>query len=113
MDPDALKQVLVPLALFASVVACFKFVFDGMVRYRLAKDGVSPEQLGALLAGEGGLRRQSALRWGITLLAAGAALGLNQALGWQQLGAGGIGLLCAAAGLAQIVYYVITRQPRA
>lgn len=107
---DGLVQLLVPLALFASlaftVVGVTKLVTDSRVRRRLIEANASPDTAAAVLAplpADPGLL--GALKWGLVTLAVGVALIVVQFLPYRpdEPIALGVVLVFAAAGL--LAYY--------
>ncbi len=102
------KGIVVPLALFCSVVYALKLLVDARMRYLFWKGGSTPEAVAALFAGEERLRRQGALRLGVVALALGAGLLLADAIGMPLFSAGGLAVLLVALGLGNIAAFVCT-----
>lgn len=111
MDPVILKQVLVPIVLFLSVLSAFKFAVDALLRYRFLKEGVDEHQRDRMLAAETQARRLSAMRWGLFLVAIGLGLGLISLLKLTGDDVASFAILAIAAGLAQLVFHRVSQTP--
>lgn len=109
------KGIVVPLALFFSVVYALKLLVDARLRYLFWKGGSTPEAVSALFAGEERLRRQGGLRLGIVSLTLGGALLAVQLVGVPLLSVGGLAALLLALGLGNIAAFVcaeaLSRRP--
>lgn len=104
------KQIVVPLALFASITIAFKAVLDTISRYRILKEGLSPPLLAELLQHDARQRHLASLRWGIFLVAIGLAFALLEALNWTRPTAGSVAVLAVAAGAAHLLYFRLSRR---
>ncbi|WP_313920591.1 hypothetical protein [Tahibacter sp.] len=101
-------RMLVPIALFGSVVYVIKLLIDARMRILLLRAG-DPEELRALLQAEAVQRRHASLRSGITLTMLALGFALIQLLGWDDITPGAIAVLAAAVGLGNFGYYALTR----
>lgn len=110
MELLLVKQIIVPLALFASITIAFKAVLDTISRYRMLKEGVSSPLLAELLQHDARQRRLTSLRWGIFLVAVGLAFALLEALDWTQPNAGSFALLAIATGAGQLLYFRLSQR---
>jgi hypothetical protein len=102
------KSIVVPLALFFSVVYALKLLVDARMRYLYWKGGSSPETVAAMFAGEERLRRLGALRWGVVAFTLGAVLLLADTTGLKLFSAGGLAVLLVALGLGNIAAFACT-----
>lgn len=102
-------RVLVPIALFGSVVYVIKLLIDARMRILLLRAG-DPEELRSLLQAEAIQRRHASLRSGITLGMLALGFALIQLLGWNDITPGAIAVLAAAASLGNLGYYALTRR---
>jgi hypothetical protein len=103
------KGIVVPLALFFSVVYALKLLVDARLRYLFWKGGSSAEAVAALFAGEERLRREGALRLGVVALAVGGGLLLADATGAALLSTAGVAMLLLALGVGNIAAYVVAQ----
>lgn len=109
MEPSALKEVLISIALFGSVAFMWWTMLEAVVRYRILKEGTSESLLAGMIAGDARRRRQASLRWGLVLVAVGLVLLLLHALDGRIDSPSGIGALLLAAGAAQLIFHRLTR----
>jgi hypothetical protein len=107
-----LKQIIVPLALFVCITYAFRVLVDAIMRYRMLREPGTEDLLRSILQGEQNERRLSSLRWGLlaTFLATGFAI--IDLLDVHDVTPGAIGILLAATGLSQLLYFAITRDRR-
>ncbi len=110
MELLLVKQVIVPLALFASITIAFKAVLDTILRYRTLKEGISSPLLAELLQHDARQRRLASLRWGIFLIATGLAFALLEAFGLTRPSAGSFALLAITIGAGQLLYFRISQR---
>lgn len=103
------NHVLVPIALFGSVVYVIKLLIDARMRILLLRAG-DPEELRSLLQAEAVQQRHASLRSGITLSMLALGFALIQLLGWKDITPGAIAVLAAAVGLGNLGYYTLTRR---
>lgn len=103
------NHVLVPIALFGSVVYVIKLLIDARMRILLLRAG-DPEELRSLLQAEAVQRRHASLRSGITLSMLALGFALIELLGWNDITPGAIAVLAAAVGLGNLGYYALTRR---
>jgi hypothetical protein len=99
------KGIVVPLALFFSVVYGLKLLIDARLRYLFWRGGGTPETTAALFAGEERLRRMGMLRLGIVSVAVAAGLLMADATGTQLLSTPGLGMLLLALGLGNLAAF--------
>lgn len=109
MDLHSLKNILIPLALFAGIAFMWWSMLEAVVRYRILKEGTSESLLAAMIAGDVRRRRQGALRWGLVSTAVGGVLVLLHAFGGRVDSPVGVGLLLLGAGAAQLAFHRLTR----
>lgn len=107
-----LKQIIVPLALFICITYAFRVLVDAIMRYRMLREPGTEDLLRSILQGEQAERRLSSLRWGLlaTFLATGFAI--IDLIGLREVTPGAIGILLAATGLSQLLYFALTRDRR-
>jgi hypothetical protein len=107
-----LRQIIVPLALFVCITYAFRVLVDAIMRYRMLREPGTEDLLRSILQGEQAERRLSSLRWGLlaTFLAIGFAI--IDLLDVHDVTPGAIGILLAATGLSQMLYFAITRDRR-
>ena len=107
-----LKQIIVPLALFVCITYAFRVLVDAVMRYRMLREPGTEDLLRSILQGEQAERRLSSLRWGLlaTFLATGFAI--IDLIGLREVTPGTIGILLAATGLSQLLYFALTRDRR-
>ena len=101
---------LAPIVLFLCVTYGFKIVVDGVLRYRMLKEGLSETLLQTILQGEQAQRRTASLRWGIFLVAIGISFLLIHLFGWTEVGPASVAVVAICAGLGQLIFHAITRQ---
>jgi hypothetical protein len=106
------KNVVVPLALFASIVLVIKFLVDARMRYLFWKGGSTPEAVAAMFAGEAELRRAALLRWGLVCLALGGSMALVDAQGLPLLSVGSVAILLLGLGGAQVLAWWLAGRGR-
>jgi hypothetical protein len=102
------KGIVVPLALFFSVVYALKLLVDARLRYLFWKGGSTPETVAALFAAEDRVRRLGALRTGLVALALGVGLGVIDATGTAPISAAGLAMLLVALGLGNLFAFAGT-----
>ena len=101
-------EVLIPLGFFALVAYISKLISDTRVRRKAMEAHASPDVAEAILSGRGGApSTQSALKWGLVVLALGAAVLLVDllAIGFESPFA--YGLMLLATGGALLSYYLV------
>ena len=103
-------EVLIPIALFASIAYAIKVIADMLVRRRLVEGNGSEELVRSMIAGEAERSRTGALRWGIVMVALAVGFGLVEAGGWQELTPGVVAVLLGATGLGNLAFYLIARR---
>lgn len=101
---------LIPIALFLCITYAIKAVVDARVRQKMVGAGGSDELVRSILAGEEQRRRHASLRWGIILVALAIGFGIIQQVGWDTVTPGLVGVLAAATGLGNLVYFGIARR---
>lgn len=99
------KGIVVPLALFFSVVYALKLMVDARLRYLFWKGGSTPEAVAALFAGEERLRRMGSLRLGVVCVVVAGGLLLAHATGTALLSTPGVGLLLLTLGLGHLAAF--------
>ena len=106
------KGIIVPLALFFSVVYLVKLLVDARMRFLFFK-GAPPESAQMLFEGEAQLRRANSLRNGVLLLALAIGLGLCALMNWQVLSTPGAAAMLAAGGAGNLLAYALERDKAA
>lgn len=107
-------EILVPLGFFALVAYISKLISDTRVRRKAMEAHASPDVAEAILSRRGGApSTQSALKWGLVVLALGAAVLLLDLLsiGFESPLAYGVMLL--ATGGALLSYYLVEHDAEA
>jgi hypothetical protein len=104
------QNIIIPVALFASIVYAIKVVVDALVRRQMINSGTSQEVVASLLRSEEQRRRHSSLRWGIVLVALAVGFGIIQWAGWTDLTPGMIAVLAGVTGLGNLAFYTIARR---
>lgn len=104
------SEILLPIVLFLCLTYLFKAVLDAVIRHRMLRMDLSVEYLRAMIENERRQSRIAALRWGLVLVAVACAFGAIQAFGWREITPGAIAALAAAVGLAQLVFFVLSRR---
>lgn len=102
--------ILIPISLFVCIAYAIKVVVDARVRRQMVASGGSEELVNSVLRDEELRRRHSSLRWGIVLLSLGAAFGLIEWFGWQDITPGLIAVLALATGLGNLAFFAISRR---
>lgn len=103
-------EILIPIALFASIAYAIKVVVDSRVRRQMFTSNGSEALVQSILEGEESRRRHSSLRWGIVFVALAIGFMLVHAFGWTEPNAGVVALLLAATGLGNLAYYAASRK---
>jgi hypothetical protein len=108
-----LKGILVPIAVFVCITYGLGILTDAVMRHLLVRSNPSEEVVRAVLREESRIRREGALRWGLLLSFAAAALAILEWTGWTEFGPGPVALVVGAIGLANLVFYAIGRRFKA
>ncbi len=103
-------NILIPVALFASIAYAIKATVDGYTRRRIIEARGSEELVLSLLQGEAARRRRGSLHWGSVLLALALGFGLLELFGIRDVTPGAIAVLLGATGLGNLAYYVLERR---
>ena len=110
------KGIVVPLALFFSVVYALKLLVDARLRYLFWRGGSTPEAVAALFAGEERLRRLGMLRLGVVSVVVAGGLLLADATGTALLSASGLAILLMTLGLGNLAAFglgeILSRRER-
>ena len=104
------QNIIIPVALFVSIVYAIKVVVDALVRRQMINSGTSQEVVASLLRSEEQRQRHSSLRWGIVLVALAIGFGIIQWAGWRDLTPGMIAVLAGVTGLGNLAFYTIARR---
>jgi hypothetical protein len=103
MGPDTLIPIVVVPVIFFSVVAVFKILSDNSLRKAIVDKGLVDENVKYLFRKTDA---SSSLKWGIILIALGAAIFIAQSIDMSDESIFGMMFLFAGAGL--ILYYFMT-----
>jgi hypothetical protein len=103
-------DVLIPIALFASIAYSIKAVVDAYARRRIIESRGSEELVRSLIEGEATRRRLTSLHWGSVLVLLSVGFGLVELLGADRVTPGVIALLLGATGLGNLAYYFLVRR---
>lgn len=105
-------EIFIPITLFICITLAIKIVADSRLRRRLAETHASEDLVKAMLVADEQTRRLSALKWGIVLVAVGAAFGLIDVLNLNPDQPGAWGLLLGAAGGGMLGFHAVgNRKP--
>ena len=102
-----MKEILVPIALFVCITYALRILTDAVMRHLLIRSNPSAEAVRTILREESRVRRESALRWGLSLASAAAALGILQWTGWTGIGPGPVALVVGAIALGNLAFYAL------
>jgi hypothetical protein len=100
MNEDVIVPIIVVPAIFFSIVAIFKVVSDNAVRKALVEKGLVDENIRYLFKVTD---QTSSLKWGIVLIALGAAIFVAQQLNLSEESL--FGMMFLFAGIGLIIYY--------
>ncbi|KPF69990.1 hypothetical protein IP84_03765 [beta proteobacterium AAP99] len=103
------KHIVVPVALFFSIVWVIKLIIDARMRYLYLRGG-SPQTIAALVAGEERMRRLGMLRWGVLLTTLAVAFVIIDRTGADATSALTWGLIFGALGLGNLGAYLLVRR---
>jgi hypothetical protein len=103
------KGIVVPLALFFSVVYVIKLLVDARMRFLFAQSS-SPDTVAALYASENTLRHASSLRWGLVLICVAAGLAIAAQAQWSAFSLHGMAVLLGATGVGHLLAFVAQRR---
>ncbi len=107
-------EILVPLGFFALVAYIAKLISDTRIRRKAMEAHASPEVTDAILSGRSGApSTQSALKWGLVVLALGAAVLLIDLLSIGFESPVAYGLMLLATGGALLSYYLVEQDAEA
>jgi CHASE2 domain-containing sensor protein len=102
---------LTAISLFVCVTYAFTFLvkalLDARARMLLTREGADQALLRSILAAEERQRRQSALHWGIGLIAISIGFGLIALAGWRDVTPGAVAVLAGALGLGQLAFWFV------
>lgn len=106
-----MEDVLIPAIIFSSIVAIVKILADRNTRNKLIDKGLVDEKVRNLLSMQHELSTLSNLKWGMILVAIGAAALLGRAVGfyWDGDDEAMLGLMFVCAGVAFLAYYGIAQ----
>lgn len=103
------KHIVVPVALFFSIVWVIKMIIDARTRYLYLRGG-APETIAALVAGEERMRRLGMLRWGVLLTTLAVAFVVIDRVDIDARSAMTWGLIFGALGLGNLGAYMLVRR---
>lgn len=106
---DDILSLLIPIVGFVCLVAIVRTVVDGRLRRRLAETHASEELVRALAEADRDYQRHGAQKWGIVLVATGAAFVLIDVFDLGSENPAAYGLLLGCAGLGLLVHYTLQR----
>lgn len=103
-------DILIPIALFASIAYAIKAAVDAYTRRRIVETRGSEDLVHSLLDGEAARRRQASLHWGSVLFVLALGFGLVELIGASGVTPGVIAILLGATGLGNLAYYLLERR---
>lgn len=104
--------ILIPITLFICVYLAIKVVVDARARKHMVQSNGSEDMLRTIIEGEETRRRQSALRWGVILVALAIGFGLLEAFDWEDPSPGLFAILLAATGIGNLAAYFIANKAK-
>jgi hypothetical protein len=104
---EDILSLLIPIVLAVCAVVAIKIIEESRLRRRLAETHATEELVNALAQADERNRRGSALKWGIVLMAIGAAFGAIGLLGLSAEDPASYGLLFGAAGLGLLGFRLL------
>lgn len=102
--------MFIPIVLFVCIVLAIKIIVEARLRRRLAETHASEELIKAMLMADERSRQLSAFKWGIVLVAVGAAFGLIDALNLDGEAPGTWGLLLGFAGAGLLGFHQFSKR---
>ncbi|NIR50534.1 hypothetical protein GWO43_18635 [candidate division KSB1 bacterium] len=106
MSDELIPIIIVP-AFFFSVVAIIKIISDNALRKKIIETGVVDENIKYLYANRTSNQVPSSLKWGMILIAVGAAILVGQLVPYSFQEEATISGMLILAGVALIVYYFL------
>ncbi len=106
----ALTAVLIVATVFFSMVSIVKIISDNMMRRKILEKGMLDENIKYLYAQTSQQQVPASLKWGMVLIAVGAAIFIGQFFPHTFSEEATIGVMFLMAGLALILYYFIARR---
>lgn len=107
---DDILSLLIPMVGFVCLVAIVRAVETGRLRRRLAETHASEDLVRALAEADKASRRHGALKWGLVLVASGAAFVLIDVFGLGARDPAAYGILLVAAGAGLLLHHALQRQ---
>lgn len=105
-----LAPVLVLLVIFGGIIGIVRVVSESRLRSRLIEKGMVDEKAQYLWSRGQTDSHLSNLKWGMVLVAIGAAALISQFLPYDMNDGGTIGLMLIFGGLAFLIYYPIAQK---
>ncbi len=102
--------VFVLLVIFGGIIGLVRVIKESNLRQQLLEKGAVDEQTRQLLTRGYGANHLSNLKWGMVLVAVGAAALISQFLPYDMNDGGTVGLMLVFAGIAFLVYYPIAQK---
>ena len=100
-------EVFIPIVMFFAVAYIVKVVSDNRVRRMAVEKGIAKEDLKNLFYNGRAGNVSSSLKWGIVLIAVGAALFISQLIPAENIEAVTLGLIFVFAGIGLVISYVL------
>ena len=107
---DQLTAVLIVATIFSSIVIVVRTIADNRLRHKLIEKGMVDENIRYLTAVSSSETAPSSLKWGMVLIAVGAAVLIGQFVPYSFHEEATISAMFIMAGLALISYYFIARK---
>lgn len=105
-----LTPVFVLLVIFGGIIGIIRVIQDSRLRQRVLEKGTIDDQTRHLLTRGYGAGHLNNLKWGMVLVAVGAAALIGQFLPYDMNDGGVVGLMLVFAGLAFLIYYPIAQK---
>jgi hypothetical protein len=104
------SDIFVPLIVFGFFGYVIKILSDNRIRNRLIEKGLVDEKVKFLYYDNARLKNVTSLKWGMLLIALGAALLIGQWLPYDAREEMTVGLMFLFAGIAFLIYYFLAKK---
>lgn len=104
------SEIFIPLIIFGFFAYVIKILSDNRVRNRLIEKGLVDEKVKFLYHDNFRLKNFTSLKWGMLLIALGAALFIGQLLPYDAQEELTIGLMFLFGGIAFLSYYFLAKK---
>ncbi len=102
-----LTPVFVLLVIFGGIIGIVRVVSESRLRNKLIEKGMVDEKARYIWGAGNGHSHLANLKWGMVLVAIGAAALISQFLPYDMNDGGTVGLMLIFGGLAFLIYYPI------